>query len=141
MNRGNFMARYVVDTSVLVTRFHVKDSKHQEVAAWFNAHNGEEVLIVPCLLLVEISAAFKQCNIPREKRDKVLALIEKTFVVEDFEIADAHGAAEIAFRTGSRGCDSVFIAVAKEWDAILVTKDKRQAESGRASGIEVLTWE
>ncbi len=132
--------RYVLDTSILVTRFHVKDSKHQEVVAWFNKHTGEEILIVPCLLLAEISAAFKQCSIPREKRDRVLALIEKTFEISDFDIDDARQASEIAFQTGSRGCDSVFIALAKEWDATLVTKDKRQADSARASGIEVLTW-
>lgn len=132
--------RYVIDTSVLVTRFHVKDSKHNEVSAWFHKHTGEEILIIPCLLLAEISAAFKQCGIPREKCDKVLALIEKAFEIANFEIEDARQASEIAFQTGSRGCDSVFIALAKEWDATLVTKDKRQADSARASGIEVLTW-
>lgn len=132
--------RYVVDTSVIVTRFHVKDSKHHEVAAWFHKHTGEEILIAPCLVLAEISAAFKQCNISREKRDKVLALIEKTFEIESFEMDDARQASEIAFATGSRGCDSVFISLAKEWDATLVTKDKRQADSARASGIDVMTW-
>ena len=71
--------RYVIETSVLMTRFHVKDSKHHEVSAWVHKHTGEEILIVPCPLISEISAAFKQCGIPREKRDKVLALIEKAF--------------------------------------------------------------
>ncbi len=140
MNKRNFVVRYVLDTSILVTRFHVKDSKHQEVVTWFSKHTGEEFFFVPCLLLAEISAAFKQCSIPREKRDTVLALIEKTFEIASFEIDDARQAAEIAFQTGSRGCDIVFIALAKEWDAILVTKDKRQADSARTSGIEVLTW-
>lgn len=128
---------YVVDTSVIVTRFHSKDSQHVEVTEWFEKLGGEEILVVPNLVFAEIAAAFKQCGIAKTKCDSVLNLVQNTFAVEEFLNEDAHLAAEIAFLTGCRGCDSVFVALARESDGVLVTKDKRQADSAKKAGIAV----
>ena len=117
---------YVIDANVLVAAFRPSEPHHLPSQTCLqNLRSGQARLFCPTLTLPEIAAA-----IVRGTGDETLArsfttmlhrLSEMQFVPLDEPLADL--AAEIAITCRLHGADAVYVAVAYQAGAILLTWD------------------
>ncbi len=122
---------YTLDASVFVSGYNAHEVAHEESRLLLKLLAQQNVaLIEPTLLLPEIAAA-----VARVYGDEALALdfartIERlptaSFVALNQSIAQS--AVEVAARYKVRGSDAVYAAVAKRYNATLVTLDQEQAD-------------
>jgi predicted nucleic acid-binding protein len=122
---------YVIDASVHVADARPQEPHHAEARALL-AHVAAEnrQVFLPEVVLAEIAAA-----ISRGTGQVVLALrlaraLRRVphfqFVTVEHALGDL--AAEIAARYQIRGCDAVYVALAQQRGAILITLDRQQRE-------------
>ncbi|MEI6775856.1 MAG: PIN domain-containing protein [Chloroflexales bacterium] len=91
-------------------------------------------IIVPLLLLIEVSG-----TLSRELRDPMRGRMAVTVLqampnlkLVALDESLAHAAAEIAADRALRGADSLYVAVARQHNCILVSLDREQRERGAA---------
>jgi predicted nucleic acid-binding protein len=125
----------VVDASVWVANYHVADPAHTQCADWLRAAiaSGER-LVAPSLVLAEVAAAI--ARLTGSPRTATQA-IEHLSRLPGFELFDLDGprarrAAEVAAATRVRGADAVYLALAIEHGAVLISLDRVQRERGGA---------
>ncbi len=123
----------VVDASVYVSIAHGADRHHERCLRWLEAGlERQEPLVAPNLLLVEVAAAVRRLTGRRQLAEAAVADLLETGLIELVPLSAerAARAAGIAAAAGVRGADAVYLALAEELDATLVSLDRRQLERG-----------
>ncbi len=125
----------IVDASVYVAVVNRRDAHHDSARRWieFALRDGQR-LLAPNVLLSEAAAAISRGVNDVELALAVTAVLARSLTVELVPIAPtlAQAAAEIAARQRIRGCDALYVALAKALDEPLVTLDRQQLERARA---------
>jgi predicted nucleic acid-binding protein len=122
-------AEIVTDASVWVSRFIDDDVHHEASVSWLRRQiDAATFLVGPTLLLVEVAAA-----IARRTGDAALAaaIVEQLeqfppLRLEPLDDALAAVAVSLAGSLGLRGADAVYVAVARQLGAPLVSWDEEQ---------------
>jgi predicted nucleic acid-binding protein len=126
----------VVDTSVFLDELFKFDYKrHDKARILFRLIEEKDVLIVePEIFRVELIGQL----VRRMKKDEAAVLYES--IVERLEFIKAKDldgiAFSIAFETGSRAIDALFLAAAEIGGSHLISNDKTQVESARKFGVK-----
>ncbi len=123
----------VVDASVFVALFHAGDPAHPASRRWLAQSQGkEEPIVAPVLLLAEVAAALSRGVGDPDLAREAVRLLRGRWLVELFPVTEtlAARAAEIAAEQKIRGCDSIYVALARLLEMDLVTEDRQQIERG-----------
>ena len=120
-----------IDASVFVSAFTPSEPAHQVSKAFMlNIHQQAAPIIVPVLVLPEISAALSR---GQNKPELGKAFVQElkffpntTFVDVDESLADL--AVDVAAQHRLRGSDAVYAAVALRFGTQLITLDREQLE-------------
>ena len=132
----------VVDSSVLTAATIVPEPHHRAAESLMRSVNVRQVaIILPTLLIPEVMSALQRNRYPLARiRQLILAYRESGMIMTpvDLELADEAG--KIAMLQGTKGSDSVFLALARLLGVPLITLDREQRERA-PSDIEVFTPE
>lgn len=123
----------VVDASVYVALVHADEPGHAESWAWLRfAQIQGETLRAPAILAAEVAAAIRRGTESPELAHQIVQQLLTFNVVELVPVSVhlAGRAAVIAADHRLRGCDAVYVALADQWDDVLVTLDRQQLERG-----------
>lgn len=135
------MNRYcVVDSSVAVKWF--KHENEDFVAEAFDLlerhRNREVVLVAPGLLLLEVLNALRFHGYTSDELKAAAGhLTDLSIEWRQIDPTMATRAAGIAVRHGLTTYDASYAAVAREYDALLVTADRKLAESGACRSLRL----
>jgi predicted nucleic acid-binding protein len=127
--------RYTLDASVFVNAFNSNERGHTlslQVVAYIREH--EYPVVVPTLLLPEIASALARAT------DDSASALEYAYaavglphlITVGLTPAMARQAAELAAAHRLRGADSVYVAVARRYGTILVSRDDEQLRRSSA---------
>jgi predicted nucleic acid-binding protein len=128
--------RYTVDASVFVNAFNPHEDGHVESLAILTAiQEVGDPVIVPTLVLPEIASAVARASDDNagalEYANATAALPHLMSIA--LNSAMARQAAELAATHRLRGADAVYVAVARRYGTVLVSRDEEQRS--RASAI------
>lgn len=125
----------VVDASVWVAWLNEKDAHHAEAVRLLReCEEAGETLRSPSLALPEILGALSRRGASSTFQAEVLALFEGSSpVLHEVTRALALEAARLAGTFKLRGCDAVYVALAKSLGERLLTFDGEQGEHGMAA--------
>ena len=126
----------VVDASVWVSLLAADDVNHEPSRRWFEHVIAEGVqLIAPTLVLVEVAGAMSRRTGDRSvgvaAAARLRSIPELIFV--ELTVESAERAAAIASRLVLKGADAIYVSLAVDLDAPLVTWDREQRERSAAS--------
>lgn len=120
---------YVVDASVHVADMRPQDPNHAQARAFLDcvADNGWAV-VLPTIVLAEVAAAISRGMGAPDVALRVATGLRKQPHFRFAAVDDllGHLAAEVAAGAQMRGCDAVYVALALEHGAVLVTLDGEQ---------------
>jgi len=125
----------VIDASVYIALVNAHESEHSSSWAWFEQVRAtDESVVAPVILLAEVAAALSRGMGDPTLAHRVVQQLARTEVIELIPITMtmAEQAAEIAAEHRIRGCDAVYVALANQLSATLVTLDRQQLERGAA---------
>jgi predicted nucleic acid-binding protein len=125
----------VVDASVCVALFHTEDPGHPASRRWLAESQGKaEPIVAPVILLAEVAAALGRGLGDAALAREAVLLLRGRHLVELFPVTEALAAraAEIAAEEKIRGCDALYVALARQLEMELVTEDRQQLERGAA---------
>ena len=125
----------VVDASVCVALFHAEDPGHPASRRWLAESQSEaEPIVAPVVLLAEVAAALGRGLGDAALAREAVRLLRGRHLVELVPVTEALAAraAEIAAEEKIRGCDALYVALAKQLEMELVTEDRQQLERGAA---------
>jgi len=122
---------YVIDASVFVADALPNDIAHTEAAALLERMAiNQWPMHIPTILLAEVAA-----SIARQTDDAITALqyIQTwqklpNFRIEPVDVLLGNVAAEIGAQQRIRGCDAMYVALAQQMNATLITLDKEQRQ-------------
>lgn len=120
-----------IDASVLVSAFTPSEPAHQASKAFmFNVREQSIPIIVPILVLPEISAALSRgqgkSQLGKAFVQELRNFPNTTFIDVDSSIATL--AVDIAANNRLRGSDAIYAAVSLRFGTELITLDKEQLE-------------
>ncbi len=123
---------WVVDASVYIAAATESDRNHERARIWLE-ESAAGSLVAPNLLLTELAASVRRLTSSRRAAERAVAELRDDGLVELVPLTRERGlqAAEVAAMTGVRGADSVYLALARELDASLITLDRQQLERGK----------
>lgn len=125
----------VLDASVCVALFNSKEPGHEASRRWLEEpESGDEPVVSPAILLAEVASALGRGLGEEELARQAVGLLRTQRLVEFFPVTErlAARAAEIAAEQGIRGCDAIYVALAKQLQMELITFDRHQLERGAA---------
>ncbi len=125
----------ILDASVCVALFHAEDPGHRASRRWLAGRQGEaEPIVSPVILLAEVAAALGRGLGNVDLAQQAVRLMRERHFVELFPVTEAlaASAAEIAAEEKIRGCDAIYVALARQLQMELVTQDRQQLERGAA---------
>ena len=132
---------YVIDASVFVAAARTAET-HYAVSVEFlrQAQEQNTVIVCPTLILAECSAAIARPTGNPALAEALVALIENFHGLNLATLTTplARQAATIAATHLLRGADSVYVAVAQEFEATLITWDDEMLNRG-ASVVSTMT--
>lgn len=117
---------HVVDASVWMADIRPSDVNHTVSAAFFlRVRNVDNPLFEPTLVLAECAGAISRTTQSPRLGAAAVAIIEVTrnLTLIDLTVERAKLAAQIAAGCAIRGADAVYVAVAQEFGASLITWD------------------
>ena len=122
---------YVIDASVHVADARPSEPHHLEAHALLARVAAEGWMIyLPVIVLAEVAAAISrgtgQPGLARRLTSALRRVPHFQFVSVDTALGDV--AAELAARHQIRGCDAVYVALAQQHNARLITLDRQQRE-------------
>lgn len=119
----------VLDASVLVALFHIDEMYHTATVRWFDwAEVNGEPLNAPVIVLTEVAAALSRGKNEPSRAEDVVQLLRDSDAISLFPISQtlAEQAASIAITCRIRGCDAIYVALARQLDQPLITFDEQQ---------------
>lgn len=125
----------VVDASVCVALFNADEPGHPASRRWLAERQGEaEPIVSPVILLAEVAAALGRGLGDADLARQAVRLLRGRHLLELFPVTEtlAARAAEIAAEQKIRGCDAIYVALARQLEMELVTQDRQQLERGAA---------
>ena len=125
----------VVDASVCVALFNSNEPGHEASRLWIaDAGEQEEPIVSPVILLAEVASALGRGLGNEELAREAVSLLRSKLLLELFPVPEALAAraAEIAAELRLRGCDAIYVGLARQLDMELVTLDRQQLERGAA---------
>jgi len=120
----------VMDTSFLVATYLPTDRHHGIAVKWLAEHYVAHDLITPSLARCEFASALARNGVSPTSIDEALGSLSHRFTMFDTTEDILRIATDIARDQKLRGCDSVFVALALQQRAPLVTFDVDQAKKG-----------
>lgn len=125
----------IVDASVWVAWLSQKDAHHAKAVSLLReCEEAGEILRSPSLVLPEILGALSRRGASSALLDEVLALFSGASpVLHEVTRELALEAARLAGSFKLRGCDAVYVALAKSLGERLLTFDAEQSERGLAA--------
>ena len=123
----------VVDASVCVALFKSDEPGHEASRRWLDvAIEDEEPIVSPVILLAEVASSLGRGLGDAGLAQQVVALLRSKRLVQLFPATEALAAraAEIASEQRIRGCDSIYVALAKQLQMELITFDQQQLDRG-----------
>lgn len=123
----------VVDASVYVAMHQAADRHHSRCLEWFERCLSHRIpLAAPYLLVAEASGAVRRLTGDQTQASLLAEKLLSTSVIELFALDErrARMAAAVSAEAGVRGADAVYLALAQELRAALVTMDRQQLERG-----------
>ena len=134
--RGDASVALVVDANVFVAATRSVEARHEESYEFFRRAEGlGAILICPSIALPECAAA-----IARPTADEALAAHVVRWIqglpnlrIVSLDLHLAREAAQVAVLQRLRGADSVYVAVAKTFNAALITWDTEVLERAPAA--------
>jgi len=121
----------IIDTSVYVATLNRSEVNHQVCVQWMKKVKNDGVqLYAPNIILAEVAAAISRGQNDLEAAKSAIKHLESIILMELVPVSPelAADAAQIAAEQRIRGCDAVFVALAKQRDDILITLDRQQME-------------
>ena len=125
----------VVDASVCVALLNADEPGHPASRRWLAERQGKtEPIVAPVILLAEVAAALGRGLGDADLARQAVRLLRGRHLLELFPVTEALAAraAEIAAEQKIRGCDALYVALARQLDMELVTQDGQQLERGAA---------
>ena len=122
---------YVIDTSVHVADARPQEPHHDEARAMLAWIASQDIpVFLPEIVLAEIAAGISRGTGQIAVAQRLVGTLRRVpqfvFVSVDHTLGDL--AADIAARYQIRGCDAVYVALAQQRDAVLITLDRQQRE-------------
>lgn len=126
-------SRYTIDASVFVNAFNPHERGHAESLRILTAIQEQgDPIIVPTLLIAEIASAVARASDDSvgalEYANATAALTHVTLVALSATLA--RQAADLAATYRLRGADAVYLAVARRYATILISRDDEQLTRG-----------
>lgn len=90
------MKTHILDASVIVALCNRNDEQHRVVGEWFESLSGEDLQMGPTLLLTEVAAALRQCNVSKAVFERAIENTRATF--EFFDLTADRRQAQAAKR-------------------------------------------
>lgn len=125
----------VVDASVYVAMLKHAEPGHEASQKWYNETLVSGMpLAAPLPFLAEVAGAISRSTGDTDLAQDVIAQVQALGVIELIPINEVLGAraAEIAAKYRLRGCDALYVVVAEQLGAELVSLDREQLERGTA---------
>ena len=120
---------YVIDTSVHIADIRLEEPHHQQARALLDLLAAEGVdVILPVIVLAEVATAISRGTGRHELARRLTAALRSVSNFEFVPVDDALGdlAADLAAEYQIRGCDAVYVALALQRGATLITLDQQQ---------------
>ena len=124
----------VVDASVWISYLLTDDVNHAQSRAWFEQLGPTDVLLVPMLLLVEISAGLARRTGRLDSVEHAIAVVrsEPRLAIRQMDDVLMETAVQLAAELRLRAGDAIYVALASIEGARLVTWDREQRERSTA---------
>ncbi len=125
----------VIDASVYVAMLKREEPNHLSSHKWYSEILASGTpLAAPLPFLAEVAGAVSRSTGDAELAQDVIAQVKALDVIELIPVNEILGvrAAEIAAKYRLRGCDSLYVALAEQLKAELVSLDQEQLERGTA---------
>ena len=123
---------YVVDASVFVSAAQIKDVHYADSVAFFRQLGATPDVNVfcPTLLLPEYAAAIARRTDDTSLAESLIEILETMWGLRLESLTEnrSRRAAKIAAQHRLRGADAVYVALAEEIDAVLITWDNEMLE-------------
>ncbi len=126
---------YTIDASVFVSAVRTKEAQHLVSLDFLDQIQAQGVTIFcPTLILPECAAAITRPTGDTALAKQLMRLVENFpgLILTPLLTSLARRAAQVAMTQRLRGADSVYVAVAEEFDTLLVTWDTEMLERGAA---------
>ncbi len=123
----------VVDASVYVALYKVREQGHQDAWAWLEAtHAAGDEITAPAILMPEVASAISRgSNQPVLARRAVRQILTAPVVeLIPVTVSLSERAAAIAIECRIHGADALYVALAERNQDTLVTLDRQQRERG-----------
>ncbi|MEO8084362.1 MAG: PIN domain-containing protein [Ardenticatenales bacterium] len=126
---------FVLDASVLVARVRVGEPGHPSSQTLLSRLlSASAQLCVPAIATAEVAAALKRGTGDETWSLRAVADLKRLPGLRIIPVDERLGdlAADIASRHSIRGCDAIYVALARALAAVLVTLDREQLERSPA---------
>ena len=123
----------ILDASVYVALVNAHEKDHARCWDWFEQVQAtREPVIAPVILLAEVAAALSRGIKDTPLAHRVVQQLTRSSRIELIPVTQrlASDAAAIAATHRIRGCDAIYIALARQSAERLVTLDRQQLERG-----------
>ena len=122
---------YVIDASVHAADARPQEPHHAEARALLARLATEgRIVYLPVIVLAEVASAISRGTGRPALAQRLTATLRRVPYFQFVPVDDALGrlAAELAAQQQLRGCDAVYVALAQQRDATLITLDRQQRE-------------
>jgi predicted nucleic acid-binding protein len=122
---------YVIDASVLVADARPSEPSHSEAhTLLIHLRTEEGVVYLPTIVLAEVAAAISRGTGDSSVAERWVTRLEQLslfhFVSVDKKLGQL--AAKVAAEYQTRGCDAVYVTLAKQHGVTLITLNRQQRE-------------
>lgn len=131
----------IIDASIAIKLINTQEEGSTAAFNLLLAHiKGEEKIIVPSLLFIEVANALATKSLVKEEHIKhgIHLLYEANFIIFDINEKMLIESSILAKKYGTSVYDMVYAVIAKDRDIKLVTADKKFAAKVNFKFIEVL---
>lgn len=117
---------YTVDASVWINGFDQREKEHEYSRALLELLHKQNIpIFIPNLVLAEVAGTISRTRQDADKAQSFAAALSRlpNIFLIPLDSSLAERAASLAAQHGLRGADSVYAAVAKKYDCILLSLD------------------
>jgi predicted nucleic acid-binding protein len=125
----------VMDATVFVAMLNPNEPSHAASMAWFQQElRLNQVISAPAILIAEAAAAISRGMGNTNQAHQVIRQLSRSTSIRLHPVIMglAEQAAVIAADHRLRGCDAIYVALAKQLGEMLITLDKEQLQRGTA---------